>query len=551
MSDPIFEKLKKIRAKEDFSLKPVARLRDTIIKSDGTEEPLRLRSYQSQMAAHMLLRTRFVCGDDVGLGKTLESITAMAYIAEKEPDIIPIIITTKSAILQWGNEIDKFTDGVGWVAVAGTPEKRKKIYAEFFSTWDKDHPKALIMNYHRLVKDHRILTKYLSSVRFMLFMDEATAFKSPKSQTHKICKKFAKMATRAYGITATLIKNNLLEGFGIFQVVCPGVFSSENAFLSTYCITRMQPLPGTKRKMKVLVGHSADHIDLFKGKIEPYYLGRAKHEVAKELPVLTIKEVKVPVNQTQWEYYHEALSGLLRIHTGTENEEEKETTKLTQLIYCQQIVNDPYLIGNEGDSEKLDVLMDLIESELDGVKVLVFSRFRGMVDRIQGVLEEKGYTYAVEKDGREYHPKTNIKRGFARITGNESSEERAAGRKAFMETKDTNLLFLTMAGAEAVNLQEAEVLVFFDLPWSAGDYLQIIGRMIRIGSPHQSVYAMHLIATGPHGQPTIDGHVSNTVNKKMGFIEGALGQRIQSQGVETSSDTKDLFDLMIADAKGK
>lgn len=551
MVDPIHDKLLKIREKEDFHLKPVPRLRTTIIKQDGTEVPLQMRSYQAQMVAHMLMRTRFVCGDDVGLGKTLEAIATMAYIWAKEPDIIPIIVTTKSAILQWGGEIEKFSEGVSWVAVDGSQEKREKIYQAFFDNWDPKNPVALITNYHRLVRDHRVLEKHLTDRKFMIFMDEATAFKNLKSQTHKICKKFAHMATRAYGLTATLIKNNLEEGFGIFQVLCPGVFSSHNAFLNNYCVTRLQPLPGTKRKIKMLVGHSKDHVALFKSKIEPYYLGRAKHDVAKELPILTIREIKIPVSQSQWEYYHEALSGLLTLNLGTENEEERETTKLTQLIYCQQIVDDPYLIGNEGKSEKLNTLLELLDSELAGKKIIVFSRFKGMVDRIQDTLVGMGYTYAVDKvASRVYEPKRGIKLGFARITGDESSEERAAGRVAFMETEDTNIMFLTMAGAEAVNLQEAEVMVFFDLPWSAGDFIQLIGRMIRIGSPHQSVYAIHLIATGPQGQSTIDSHVTTTLNKKMGFIEGALGERLLSQGMPTStSSTQDIFDMVFADAR--
>jgi len=555
--NPVYEKLLKIRASENIKLKPCKFLRETIEKPNGEEVPLQLRPYQIQMVYHMLMMKSFICGDDTGLGKTLEAIATMCYLWEKEPDLRPIVLTTTSAMRQWGGEIDKFTRNVDWVIAAGGPAERAAVYEDYFTTWDPERPRVLIMNYPRLRRDWRDeMRDYLDrdDVRVVMVGDEATAFKSTKSKTHKVCKQLSEKSARTYGLTATLIKNNLVEGYGIFKVINPDVFRTKTAFLSNYCVTRFQPIGGG-RKVKVVVGHSKDHIELFKNKIDPYYLGRAKHHVAKELPVLTTKEINIPMSGVQWEYYNEALQGLLTVNEGTDDEEEKETTKLTQLIYCQQIANDPFLIGNEGEARKVDMLMDLLEEDLAGEKVIVFSRFRQMVDRLQYLLEQKGYTYAVEKDGKEYVPKRDIEKGFARVTGSEDSDERDAGRIAFTETEGTNTIFLTMAGAEAMNLQQARVMVFFDLPWSAGDYLQLVGRMIRIGSPHQSVYSIHLLSEGPWGEQTIDQHVTSTLNKKMGFIEGALGERIlgnEDAGEEifrSGSDTGDIFAQLYKSAR--
>jgi SNF2 family DNA or RNA helicase len=121
---------------------------------------------------------------------------------------------------------------------------------------------------------------------------------------------------------------------------------------------------------------------------------------------------------------------------------------------------------------------------------------------------------------------------------------------SFQDPKDpTRVIFITMAGGDAINLQAAKALIFFDTPWSAGDYLQILGRMIRIGSDHESVYAIHMVARN-----TIDERVQGVVKKKMGLIEQVLGERVKGEKgkdiiYDAGSDTKDLFSAMVNDAR--
>lgn len=419
---------------------------------------------------------------------TLETIATLCYIWEKEPDIIPIIVTNTSAMHQWGGEFDKFTNGVGWVVAEGGPEKRYKIYDEFFQDWDPDNPRVLILNYHRLKRDHRHIKEHLEGRRYLLAYDEITAVKSTDSQAHKICRQLADNAERVYGLTATLIKNNLEEGFGIYKVVLPELFHTKKGFYRDYCVTKKQEIRvgGKRRKIEILVGHSKEHIRKFREKIDPYYLGRAKHVVAKELPVLTTKDIITRVTADQWDQYEDALAGLLTVNLGTEDEEEKEVTKLTQLIYTQQIVNSPHLIGNDGPSGKEDFLLDMLKEDLFGEKVIIFTRFKEMVNRLQDLLEKDGYGLGISKqrDGSWEPADEGLEgKGFVRITGDENADMRDAARRAFTEGGNTNLIFITMAGAEAINLQTARVMVFYDLPWSAGDYLQCLDSKTEILTP--------------------------------------------------------------------
>ena len=214
--------------------------------------------------------------------------------------------------------------------------------------------------------------------------------------------------------------------------------------------------------------------------------------------------------------------------------DERETTPLTALIYCQEIVNHPALIEYpDYKSEKLDALIDMVTEggDFHDEKVIVFSRFRTMVDTAIPHLEKVGVK-------------------CVRVTGNEDSDQRKAAMEAFQNPDDpTRVIWITMAGGDAINLQAAKALIFYDTPWSAGDYLQILGRMIRIGSDHDSVYAVHLVC-----RDTIDERVQEVSRKKMRLIEQVLGERVRGHKGEdvvfnAGSEIRDVFDAMVQDAR--
>lgn len=456
---------------------------------------------------------------------TAESIGALCYLWMRDPTEKAIILTKKSAINQWAKEFGKFTRGVTVFVANGTPTRRRKVYEEFQAA---EGPTVMISGYRTVVNDFGILQDWSG---FTLIADEATVFKNPSTQIHQVMQHLGGQAKRVWGLTATLIKNNLVEGYGIYQVVVPGLFRhSRTGFIKDYCITRMVRVKGN-RQVAQIVGYRDTDIQRFKDKIDPYYLGRPKHEVADELPVLQTKDVYVGLTRFQHEKYQEALGGLLELGTG----EEKETDRLTAIIYCQEIVNHPCLVGYDKESsEKLDALVDMLTDggELEDEKVIIFTRFKKMVDFAVPYLEKLGVK-------------------SVRVTGEESDEQRQAAMEAFQDHKsDVKVIWITMAGGDAINLQAAKAIVFYDSPWSAGDYLQIIGRMIRIGSLHDRVYAIHLIA-----EDTVDERVQKVKNEKMKLIQNILGQRIKGEKAPTEflagSGTRELFDCLVADAKGK
>jgi len=525
-------KLMKVRERTDLTIRSTPYLVDTIQNLAGEQVPFRLRYYQIQMILHLLVLDRFVVGDATGLGKTLESIASLCYLWEKQPNLKALVLTKKSAVTQWKKDgFDFFTRGVNVIVCKGSSKQREKARRQYEAATG---PTVIIMGYRSAVQDFRHIQDWGG---YVFIADECTAFKNPKTQVHQVCKHLGQQAARAWGLSATIIKNNLVEGYGIYKVLIPGLFPmSRTTFIKNYCITRLQRIQGN-RQIPVIVGYRQSDIDRFRLKIEPYFLGRPKHAVASELPPLTIRRVKVGMTRFQHTKYQEALSGLLEMGTG----EEKEVSKLTAITYCQEIANHPCLIDcDDEDSEKLDALTDLLTEGGDffDEKVIVFTRFRKLVDFAMVHLEDKGIN-------------------CVRVTGSEDEDQRQEAMDAFQSPKsDVRVIFITMAGGDAINLQAAKAEIFFDTPWSAGDYIQILCRMIRIGSLQDRVYALHLIAQG-----TVDERVWSVMQKKMKLIEAIIGKRIKGEtdrGAEeglgadvefaVQSEITELFDTLREDA---
>lgn len=640
MSHEALEKIRKLRKKEDVNL-PYTRYSRTEM-ADGSK--IILRNYQKIGVANMLITPHMILGDDTGTGKTVQILTALAIIAEKEPDFVPIVIVTKSALFQWESEIKRFLTGIEPVVVSGSPQERNKTYQEFFSEsnekkrklllltydnvqydlresvikekksvspkdkkrlkeikeklddctekkqsllaalrdcgqeygapyesyvqnrikfhlgkgngnfptrpefWDNSDESSLVrmLSYHDAERHFRtefetaqretnptIKTPGILSLaqemkskfknRYILIMDEMHKLKNHKSQFHEKVFELSLISDRSIGLSATPVKNRLMEFFSLFHIIEPNLFPKVSNFMNEFCVTKMQRIGGG-RQVPVVVGYK--NLDKFVELIEPYYLTRKKHEVAKELPDLLSVEVSCPLFELQDELYELAENGLLNPQEDeNRTEEESESAQmLRSLTQCQQAANSPELIPNEegvpfvGPSSKIEKLISIIEENPDD-KIIVFSRFETMVTNIGEKLKDN-------------------KIQFVRITGKENQPKiREAAKNKFQDPDSGyNVVLLTNAGAESINLQAASHFVFFDLPYSIGDFLQLIGRMIRIGTVHSVVTAYFLLGVRRSGADTIDQHVLKSLKAKKKLADKVAGDNLKDAFKFTSGD---------------
>jgi len=518
-----------------------------------------LRYYQTIGALHMMMLERMVLGDSTGTGKTIQTIAAYSFLFEKDSTLKILIIVPKSALYQWGEEFDKFTTGITYRIILNEYEglmgyKARKLQYERFKE------NVMIIGYAPLRMEYEAVKEAMGN-NYMVVFDEATAFKSRKTETYFACKNIAESAKRAYGLSATIIKNDLEEVYSIYDVIVPGLFGRITKFKDTYCVQKMLRLMigGKIRHIPKIVGYK--NLTQFKQVIDPYFLIRRKEEIATELPTLISRKIILEMGPEQKELYRLALQGVLyeervkrefyevmdQVRLGATDEktlkryndlkekyekfatvEGKKRGKLAAVTYCQMVSNGPALVNQPGESSKAEEFERLMKEELVNEKVILFTRFKSGIPYLEIICE-----------------RNHIK--YVKITGDQNDTERQHARLTFQNDPKCNLIFITTAGSASLNLQAAGTLIFYDTPWSYGDLVQTIGRAQRIGSIQEHVLIIHLVNKG-----TIDLRVINKVTDKKQLSDQILGDTAQGALNFVAHDetvVDDLYQDLLKDAE--
>jgi SNF2 family DNA or RNA helicase len=121
------------------------------------------------------------------------------------------------------------------------------------------------------------------------------------------------------------------------------------------------------------------------------------------------------------------------------------------------------------------------------------------------------------------------------------------------EPPDCRIIVSTEAGAEGVNLQVANVLVNYDLPWNPMIVEQRIGRVQRLASKHAKVGIFNIILKG-----TFEEYIVGRLMEKLQMATHAIGDieaLLEASGIdgdeeETSFEEK-IRQLVVASLSGK
>lgn len=148
---------------------------------------------------------------------------------------------------------------------------------------------------------------------------------------------------------------------------------------------------------------------------------------------------------------------------------------------------------------KVEPFIEIIDNrftEDQESKIIVFTEFVATQDYLRTLLKTRGYTTSL-------------------LNGSMSIEERDAVLEEF-KTK-TNILISTDAGGEGLNLQFANVVINYDLPWNPMKIEQRIGRVDRIGQ-RQDVYVYNFILA-----ETVEKRVKDVLEEKLSLILAEIG----------------------------
>ncbi len=127
---------------------------------------------------------------------------------------------------------------------------------------------------------------------------------------------------------------------------------------------------------------------------------------------------------------------------------------------------------------KLDRLANLITRKHPGQKILVFTQFADTVDYLVARLQERGIIRVAAATGDSENP--------TRLAWRFSPESNEKGKEV---SPDQELLVLVATDilSEGQNLQDAAIVVNYDLPWAIIRLIQRAGRVDRIGQRAEEI----------------------------------------------------------------
>ena len=415
----VLELLYRVR-RHDFEEGPIPiQMPSTIRELTKTHgKPFALRNFQTQMAAHLIKMPRFINGDGVGLGKTATAIVAAAYLKEKHENKLKIIVFgTKSTTYQWKDEgFDEFTT-LRTHVMTDTYDKLKGAEARLQQVrdfLDGDKWDVLICKYTSMIGKRKLLEgdfdvsgypiekgqreemsedmrEFLKIVHphgdnIILICDECQKFKGTTSQARMLVWHLSKHVGRVWAMTATVIQNSIDEFYAIASAIGIRAFGSMVKFKENFCRYKMIHV-GRGQERPKLIGYQ--NVRDFKIGMRPFYYGRSQAQVKEQLPRLTTQYRPIDMDARQEKLYNDIRTGKFQLPPSVKKiagefvEKERDpSNQMTMLAIMQQIANHPCLVLPEGDkgiktaslSPKEEALLDLLDNQLAGEKVLVFAQ---------------------------------------------------------------------------------------------------------------------------------------------------------------------------------
>jgi len=151
-------------------------------------------------------------------------------------------------------------------------------------------------------------------------------------------------------------------------------------------------------------------------------------------------------------------------------------------------IRDALVAVGPGGDRKLHRLTDLLDGPLAGRKVLLFTEFRDTARYLHHQLRLRAHIAQIDSGG--------ARLGLERAARGEVIERFAPHSNGLPEPPQrerVDLLIATDVLSEGLNLQDASVVVSYDLPWNPVRLMQRVGRVDRLGALAGHVELHHFV----------------------------------------------------------
>jgi superfamily II DNA or RNA helicase len=453
------------------------------IEPDFSQVKGTLFDYQKEGILFSLFKKGNIIADEMGLGKTFQAICT-AVLKKDIYNLKRVLVVCPASLkYQWKNEIRKFSHLDAQI-VEGPRKKRHEMYKNpgtFF----------LIANYEAILRDITIIKNHPPD---MVILDEAQRIKNYDTKTSHAVKAIPRQHSLV--ITGTPIENRLIDLYSIMNFIDPQYLAPLWEFSMNHC--RFD-----KTKKNKINGYY--NLQALKQRLDEKIIRRVKADVLDQLPEVREMDVPIQLAQEQVEIHNGCARSVAPI-MAKKHKTIYDMQRIFQLLTNMRMVcNSTYLIDKETYiSPKLDALKEILTEKLDikttRKKLILFSEWKTMLHLIEKVLQ----SYDI---------------GYVMLSGEVPVKDRGKLIREFEENPDCLVFLSTEAGGTGLNLQVADTVINFELPWNPAKKNQRIGRIHRLGQKSSSLTVINFVSID-----SIEERIAAGIELKESLFEAVLNE---------------------------
>jgi superfamily II DNA or RNA helicase len=478
--------------------------------------------------------------DDVGLGKTISAgLIASELMTRKRVKAI-LVVCPKILTYQWQEEL-KSKFGIDSIIAAGS---------ELLSAKCNSENRAIITTYNSA----RMYLEQLPEDRFqMLILDEAHKLRNlfGTNEPPQVAQVFNRVLEKRFFkyvlmLTATPIQNRLWDLYSVIHLLTVAK-GHDNPFGSPAQFKRKFILDDelSSRRLK------PEAKEEFQSIVFGYMSRIRRNDSNLVFPDRKVLMQRVSLSTGESEllsYLSSSITkfnvlvqiGLLKAFTSSPHAVASFAKSLVKngnapTDFGDNIKN---IVARIGQFSKLrglsQLLFELSRKNPEGWRAVVFTTSRETQTTIEAHLTECGYSFGL-------------------INGNSGPWNQETLKWFRQNPPGIRVIISTEAGAEGVNLQAANVLINFDLPWNPMVVEQRIGRIQRLGSTHGSMVIYNLVLA-----ETFDEYIVGRLMEKLQMAAHAIGDveaLLESSGLGDEEGTvnfeEQILQLVLASIKGQ
>ena len=473
--------------------------------------------YQQDTVRKVLrhFKGRALLADEVGLGKTIEACLVLKEYWMRGLVRRALVLTPPSLVSQWKGELlEKF----GLAAASPDGAEFRRNPQKFW----KSEPLVVSSIAQARLEIHA--SSIAAEAWDMVIVDEAHCLKSRTSANWQLVdslqKKFILM------LTATPVENNLLELYSLITLLKPGLLATEADFRKQYVTPGKPKAPKNPEQLRAMLG------DVMIRNTRAAADVKLPRRIAASVPVKASK-----AEEESYERVSRFVAGRYRKPAG------KQAPPGALDLMLRQAGSSPQALARSAahalheaewvepaGRRELEAIYDLaisVEDSAKGIqlgkmlaarqgKAVVFTEFFPTLDHLRRVCDQHDISYAL-------------------FSGELSRAEKDGAIARFRD--QARVLLSTGAGGEGRNLQFADTIVNFDLPWNPMRIEQRVGRVHRIGQDHD-VFVFNYCQEG-----TVEEQILSVLHDKINMFELVVGEMDAILG--TLDDARDFAEIVM------